>query len=501
MVAFFGHLLLNFFGTSLVLYSYIVVTALALISLFYYDWKTTFQILCFMALIEGQGRILFGYNPVFRLLFDILTLIAILRSSLRSKHIFAFSFLPKFTSMMIVLHFLWFLLEIFNPDGASLFASFATAKFYIFPFLLLFTHFNNPIDVTSNNFQKFLKLFLSALGLISLLCVFQKYQGSDYMNSLSPFYSNLFSKFERFQGTFYRPWGTSYTPGGFSVFYSLCLSMVFIFGLKRTGDGRQKATFGYVLIMALVMLSTFVLFISQVRSLLVKSLAIVLLSIFSGFLGTTQVVKRTILIFVTFCIASVGTYFFVEALPFLDQSFDLEVSVNRLSELGDSDKVTTARATPELVIKRLTEQVEFPLGYGLGLTTAFLPDYQVARDRRSLDIPADNFWNGDNVILFFFLELGIGALFILFSYLSFPYYLFSMSVESLKNFSRTEYIIISTAFIQVLIVTLGNWGAATIVYNPESFFIMFWVGIGFHTFYSAKNKILVENEKFDKINT
>lgn len=500
IIAFFGHLILNFLGTSFVLYSFIIVTFLAVISLFYYEWTLSFQVLCFLCLIEGQGRILFGYNPVFRILFDILTLIAILRSAIFQKHLFAFNFLPKFTSFMIVLHFLWFILEIFNPDGASVFASLATAKFYVFPFLLLFSLFNNPIDVTSVEFQKFLKLFLTSLGVISLLCVFQKYQGSDYMNSLSSNYSSLFAKFERFQGSFYRPWGTSFTPGGFSIFYSLNIGLIFLFGINRNQGGRRQAKFIYVLLMVLVLLSLFVLFISQVRSALIKTMAVVITTTFMGFLGTKFVLKRTALILISLVISLFGTYAFVSTLPSLDEKLDLEVSINRFSDLGDSDKISSSRATTELVTTRLATHVDWPLGFGLGMTTGFLPDFQVARDKRSLDLPDYVFWNGDNLILFFFLELGVGAIFILFTYLSFPYYLLSMTLESLKNFTRADYLIISTAFVQVLVISLGNWGAATVVYNPESFFTMFWISIGFHQFYSTKNKNLVENEKFDKIN-
>lgn len=499
LVGFSLHILLNFIGTTLVSASFLFCALLAFFSVLYYDWKDTLKVLCFLALIEGQGRVLFGYNPLFRILFDLLVTLAIFKSFIKQKKFFAFQFMPKFTSVMLLLHFLWFILELFNPDGANFFASFSTAKFYILPFLLLFAHLNNPLDVTSEDFQKFIRQFLLAFFALTLLCIFQKYMGSDFLNSLSPNYSSLFKKFEHFQGSVFRPWGTSFIAGGFSIFYYLLFGLIFIYGLDKDGSGRTRARFEYLFLMIFILLGFFVLFISQVRSALLKTILVILLGFSSGFLKTKFLIRRLILVFVSILIVFTSSFVFIRSLPFLDTAFDLDYSISRFSALGDSDEVAGARFGPDEVFKIITEGVEYPLGFGLGMTTNFLPDFQAARENRKLDINLNRFWSGDNVIVFFFLELGIGALFILLSYSSFPYYLFSLSIDAVKSRSRSDYFIIATAFVQALVIVLGNWGAASIIYNPESFFFMFWVGLGFNVFYHGQRPSVEENSNPGKI--
>jgi len=499
LVVYFVHLLLNFLGTGAVLYTFILLVGISFICILYYDWQISFQILCLVCLIEGQGRILLGYNPFFRIYFDLLTGLAIFRSAMNHKQLFAFKFLPKFTSIMLILHFLWFILELFNPDSAGLFASIATSKFYIFPFLLLFAHFLNPIDAVSDSFQRFLRLFFVALATISLLCIFQKYQGSSYMNSLSSNYATLFKKFQIFQDSFYRPWGTSFAPGGFSVFYYLTFGMLFLFGLSKGKQSKLRLRFEFVLLFVLFLLGAFVLFLSQVRSALLKMLMVVGLGMALGFLKTKLLLRRSILVFVSFSISVVGTYLFINSLPELDSVFDLQVSVNRITELSNEEKVSSARSDVNFIWKMMKERVNFPLGFGLGMTTGFLPEFEQKRIERKLETPLHYYWNFDNLFLFLALELGVGAIFIIFTYLSTPYYLFSMMLYSLKHLSRQQYIIISVSLAQVLTIISGNWGAAGLVYNPESFFLIFWIGIGFQTFYNSFHKPVEDEKKLGKI--
>ncbi|GAB4011669.1 MAG: hypothetical protein Fur0010_06460 [Bdellovibrio sp.] len=323
--------------------------------------------------------------------------------------------------------------------------------------------------------------------------------GSDFLNSLSPNYSSLFKKYEFFQGAVFRPWGTSFIAGGFSIFYYLLFGLVFIYGLDKDGHGRIRARFEYVLLMIFILIGFFVLFISQVRSALLKTLLVILLGFSSGFLKTKFLIRRLLLVFVSIAIVFASSFVFIRTLPFLDAAFDLDHAIGRFSALSDTEEVAGARFGPDEVFKIITEGVEYPLGFGLGMTTNFLPDFQAARETRKLDIDLSRFWSGDNLIVFFFLELGLGALFILFSYVSFPYYLFSLSIEALKSRTRSEYFIIAIAFVQAFVIVLGNWGAASIVYNPESFFFMFWVGLGFNVFFHGARRTVEENVNLGKI--
>lgn len=499
LVAYFVHVLLNFMGTSLVLYSFLLLAFVSFLCVLYYDWKTSFQVLCLVCLVEGQGRILLGYNPFFRIYFDLLTGLAIFRSAMNHKQIFAFKFLPKFTAIALILHFLWFILELFNPDSAGVFASIATSKFYIFPFLLLFAHFLNPIQVSDIQFQRFLKIFFLALGSLSLLCIFQKYQGSSYMNLLSSNYSTLFKKFQIFQDTYYRPWGTSFAPGGFSIFYYLTFGMIFLYGLTKTTQNKLRIRFEYVLLVVLFMIGAFVLFLSQVRSALIKMLLVMGLGLGLGFLKSKMIFRRVIMVLVSFLIAGAGTLTVINSLPELDSAFDLQVSINRITELGNEEKVSGARSDASFIWKMMKERVSMPFGYGLGMTTGFLPEFDQKRQERKLDTPLHYYWNFDNLLMFFTLELGIGAIFIILAYLSTPYYLFSMMLYSLKHLSRQQYLIISISLAQTFVIIAGNWGAAGLVYNPESFFLIFWIGLGFQTFYTSFHKPVEDDDNLGKI--
>lgn len=490
LVGFFCHVLLNFSGTALVSFSYIFCVLLSSFCILFYDWKDSFKVMCLMSLIEGQGRVLFGYNPFFRIFFDLLVTIAIFKSFITNKKFFNFSKMPKFTSILLLLHFLWFSVELFNPDGASFFASFATSKFYILPFLLLFTHLNNPIDLNGSDFRSFLKTLLISLFFLSLLCVYQKSLGSDYMNSLSGNYANLFKKYEIFQGSLFRPWGTSFVPGGFSIFYYLTSGFIMLFYLYRPSSKLGFAKLSPFFLTLYSFLSYFVLFISQVRSAFLKSFLQMALFVASTFLRSGQLFKRLILVFVFVAISLLSITTILKFLPFIDEHLELEQSVTRFSQLSDSGSVSKSRLNTSKVLSIIFEGVEYPLGFGPGMTTSFLPEFQVAREKRKLDIDLSRFWSGDNIIVFFFLELGIGAIFILGCYLSFPFYLFSMALESLKSRSIKDYRVISLALSQTLVIIFGNWGAASIVYNPESFFFMFWVALGFNVFYKeASSKV------------
>ena len=83
---------------------------------------------------EGQIRILLGYNPIARILFDILLVIGILRVFIIEKKFYESKNIPPLILWLIILHIAWWVLELFNPLGAGVFPSFATAKYYIFPF-------------------------------------------------------------------------------------------------------------------------------------------------------------------------------------------------------------------------------------------------------------------------------------------------------------------------------------------------------------------------------
>ena len=87
IILFIFHFIFNFLGLSFLKYHYILEVVLILFFLINRGWKESVILIFGLLVIEGQGRILWDYNPIVRVLFDSFLLIAFLRNSVLNKHI------------------------------------------------------------------------------------------------------------------------------------------------------------------------------------------------------------------------------------------------------------------------------------------------------------------------------------------------------------------------------------------------------------------------------
>ena len=131
------------------------------------------------------------------------------------------------------------------------------------------------------------------------------------------------------------------------------------------------------------------------------------------------------------------------------------------------------------------EKVELPFGYGLGMTQNFLPDFQ-ARRVKYVDKPAVAFWSNDNLMVFLLLELGLGAFIYLFIVFAVNLSLYSRFVNLLRWRQVSGFTILAACCVTCFVLTIFNWGAVALPFNPESFFFWFWVAMGFNTFKAVK---------------
>ena len=293
--------------------------------------------------------------------------------------------------------------------GPSLFGAFATSKYLVFPFFLFFFFQMYPLDLNEVESQKRIQGILVIYILSAILVVVQNNVGITHLSKISPLYLNLFAKFSHFSGEAFRPWGTSFGPGGMSTFFYTLFGLFFIYRPSvLSGKNTAKIAISSFFKWSGIGLVFFASFISQVRSATLKTTIILLGLLGLKFIGSRLKAKRAVsmvLIIIGFTIVSPMLSF-----EFNTSELNMDKTVERWGELADKG-VTGNRASFDLFMSQIDARVEWPLGYGLGMTQGFLPDFEVRR-KEHVDIPRYYFWHLDNLLFFLFLELGFRCLFL-----------------------------------------------------------------------------------------
>lgn len=469
----------NYLGSPLVKYIYIFqLIAIAALCFVEEVEKVIWPFIIF-ALFEGQGRVLWGYNPVFRLIFDILLALISLRGIIVTKSFFSKAVVPSSIRIFFILHLAWFCLEVFNPNGAGFFASLATSKYYIFPMLLFFFFLNFPPDLEKPETHRSIILFFLILSLLAGLTIIQNIYRDPFMDGISINYKALFPSYDRFRGLTFRPWGTTFIPGGMGVYYFLSFAIILLLRPNIVSKSIPTRALVKLLVTLGTLLILFSSFIGQVRSATLKLVGVVLCFYFLKFLASKAKAKWVFVSsFVIFSLAAVGT--FVSLDKVLPAELDISMALQRWEGMTSSD-VGSHRAGLDKIISNLEERVELPFGYGLGMTQNFLPAYGKRR-AQYFDRPLWYFWSMDNLVAFLVLELGLGAIFYILLILSVNTSLLAMMINLLLKKDFKTYRIVSLSFTMVFVITLFAWGAVSIPFNPVSFFFWFWAALGISSY-------------------
>lgn len=490
------NILFNLLGLPYVKFAFLGQTIILAIMIISSEQRLTFWALVIFALFEGQGRVIMGYGILFRLLFDILIGLLVIRAVISQKKLINREVIPNYLIIGIFLHFIWFVLELFNPNGAGMIPGLVTSKIYIFPFLLFFYFQNFPVALMDQEGQKFLFVFNIVL-LFSALIVLVQAQGDEtFIYGISLNYSNLFAKYKNFTGYTYRPWGTSFGPGGMGPLFFLTFPFLLLFKpkfiLPKNPPGHAMLVVFKWGTMAIV---AFASFVGQVRSATLKLFLVFGLFMACKFIGSKLKFRRIVMGVLLIIIGAVTFPFTSKILESNDINIDSAVA--RYEGLSESGYLAN-RATFDLFMNLFEERVEFPFGYGVGMTAGFLPDFEERR-KKHVNIPRSWFWAHDNLFLFLFLELGLGAFIYLFILFSVNLSLISRWITLLRWRELTSFGIVSACAICVFVITGFNWGAVGIPFNPESFFYWFWAGMGFNIFKLTKDKrrAQLENESID----
>ena len=99
--------LLNFLGSPYLKSLTLIYTAFAFVAVFLLDLKTSIIIIISLCFLEGQARVVWNYHPFFRIAFDAVIAVTVLKNFSLKKDLKIGSVLPKPMLLFIVLHVLW----------------------------------------------------------------------------------------------------------------------------------------------------------------------------------------------------------------------------------------------------------------------------------------------------------------------------------------------------------------------------------------------------------
>src|SRR5690606_31407108 len=109
LVIYAAHILLNFLGSPLIKYVYALSVMYFIYLAFRKSWQELFIPTFIFFFLEGQGRIVWEYNAISRIIFDLFLVIVLLRFTVTRGSIALPSKLPLFFKLMILGHFGWYL--------------------------------------------------------------------------------------------------------------------------------------------------------------------------------------------------------------------------------------------------------------------------------------------------------------------------------------------------------------------------------------------------------
>ncbi len=461
--------ILNFSGSPFVKFAYAAYLIVTLGVIVIYDLPLSFQFIIPLAFFEGQGRIVWDYHPVFRIAFDSLIGMAIIKELIRTKNVKLTLLLPRITLILIFLHFFWYSVQIFNPNSLGMLGAIAATKIYIFPFFVFLMFRINKQVFEINHLQQYIVLFLTLLIGESLLSLYQAASLEPLLLSISPYYVKAMKGSVFIQEKF-RPFGTAFLPGGISSY--LYLSIAFLF-LKR--DFTKK----YVAFMILVIVTILIVsFVCQVRSSSIKLVLILFSSSAAIFLTSHRKTLSLLKSAIGFSIMS-----FIIAFAVIDNikevdTINFDAGAERWEKIDSLERLRARRLTPLEAIKVASDRLSnFPIGIGPGSTGAAS---SLSKDKMVSDPIYDKgtFWGYDNLFLSLIIEFGYGAFFYITILLSMPVLLFHRYQRLKKENDNFASRIVLICFFQISLMLLGNWGMIGIPYNPESFFFWIWVAIG-----------------------
>jgi hypothetical protein len=464
----------NFFAIPEIKYIYALICIFLIIHILKRGWLESVHMVIGFCFIEGQGRILWEYTPIVRIIFDITVILALFGKIIRDKTLFPRKWLSNFMATLFVLHFFIYVVELFNTNSVGLIGVLAASKIYIVPLLFFFMFLEKPlIDVKYLKRAQNVTIFFFITQ--TILAYIQMTYGETFMLALNPYYAKPL-RGDQFTGWLFRPFGTSYVPGAYALFYPFTLGFLYV-----VNRGLRFSIFRNLL----VAIGFFGIFTSQVRSVLVKYILIFALINFALLFIQRNRFKSMVV-----NMLSIGLIVFASLFVDFDSSnLNLESAIMRFNSIGNVEQVSSSRIGFSQFIEVMSDKLsDNVLGLGPGRTGAannislgFIENDPLYGKYSS--------WASDNLFISLAIDFGWGMIFYILIILLFPLRLVSFTIFKFKSMSHERFRLVAISSAVSLVILIGNWGAIGLPYNPESFFFWLWVSIGWRSYFRDESLV------------
>jgi len=466
IILFILHFILNFLGLGVLQYLYAIELMVFIAMIFLMDPTEVLPYFFPLLMIEGQGRVLWSYNAVFRIIFDVLLLLMAFRIFYSKKRIIDVKAIPNYVYLLIFFHFVWYAIQLFNPNAVGPVGVIAASKAYIVPFIIFLSFLANDGLSKKENLAKIRNLLLITLGLESALVIYQFGQGDTFITALHPYYATIIG--DAFTGLLYRSFGTTHLPGSYAIYITLFIPLIFI-------DPPKKKL--YILFQVIVIgLSLYAIFLSQVRSSFIKTALIISVISIGIFLRGENKFKKLVKLL---AVIGVSTVLYNSISFNIGETDDkYKSALVRFYSIFDSRTLTESREGPSKAISYiLTKLEDAPLGLGPGRTGAASGLNKEAIKNDPIFGVAES-WAWDNLFISLSIDFGIGMVFYMLIILLLPLKLLNHCIRAFLN-NNPIFPTLWVTSISSIIILLGNWGAIGLPYNPESFCFWFFIALGF----------------------
>lgn len=459
------HILMNLLELPQIKYFYIFEILFFAFGAFTKKWRDLLIPTFIFFFIEGQGRVLSNYNPLIRNIFDIYLIIILVKSVISNKKLIDFKKTPLFVTVLILMHFSWYFIQLFNFQNVSFLAVLTGSKIYIFPILFFLMFIQEELDINKYDQKSLLRSFIFIILLQVFLVFFQMIYKEAHLLAISPNYNRIMRGI--FIKDLFRPFGTSFISGGISVHLAYISAFLFILKSNNKLD----------VILKTITISTMILacFVMQVRTSLIQ---LILISISAGAIQLLASRFKLFLVPLLFGlimlipVAINNSHYLEEKFPDLN----LGQSISRLQALSSLKDVKSNRASSSLFFETLESKLtKTPFGLGPGRTGAANSLF-VKEIKADILFDMSYSWTLDNLFISLAIDFGWGMIFYSLLVISLPCFILAQSIVIFFKNKKIDLILTISSIVTCSILA-SNWGSIAIPYNPTSFFFWFFLSI------------------------
>ena len=478
------HIILNFLGASYLKFFYLFEVIIFILYAIRFRWDDLFFMTFIFFTIEGQGRIIWHYHPLFRNIFDLYLIIIVTKNIVTTKSIFLPKEFPNIFKFLFVGHFLWYLIQFFNYQSVGPLGPLVATKIYIFPMLFFFMLVREKPRFDEDSLQLFSNKILFLIGAQAALVIFQMSQGEEFLFNITQYYERPLKG--AFYGPAFRPFGTSHVAGGMALNMSYSIAFLFF--------GKKNSTIKTILITIVLIACIFSGVIMQVRSALLIMLFILFCCLFIKVYYSrvrTLIIPFILIVPIFFPLALSNLDIVQKAFP----NLNLTHSIQRLKDIDSINKMSQKRASPAIMIGALKAKLkEAPFGLGPGRTGSANSLF-INKIKNDPKYNMNWSWTFDNLFVALAIDLGYGMIFYTLIIILLPLYIFWNTI--LLAIKKVNILIPFVCSLNVLIILASNWGAIALPYNPVSFFFWVWLAFGVNQIEELKKVAYAKDHNFD----